>query len=160
MTSDALRSLFSGPFYFKGRPEPIAGDLRMSWGLSILILILLHSRGRKGNIQKLQFLGHAVRLPESREDVRAFMRGDLRSTDVTVRVEPWLNRAIVYAHAAKLVSVDHWKIVSLTEEGIRVAQELSKATDLFFEEKKFLREVAPKLTEQLLKRVWRMEDLL
>lgn len=155
----SLKAILSGPFSFAARPEPVAGDLRMSWGTAILLLSLLSSRGKKGSFQKLQFLAHAVRIPEGRDDVRALLRGDLRPSAVSVRVEPWLNRAVAFAHALKLVSVNKGKSVSLTAKGIDVANEIAKNKDLLFEEQTFLSEVAPKLTEALLTKVWRMEDL-
>ena len=41
----------------------------MSWGIAVLLLSLLNSRGKKANFQKLQFLAHAVRVSEGREDL-------------------------------------------------------------------------------------------
>lgn len=158
--SETFKSLLDGPFSFTARPEPIAGDLRMSWGLAILLLSLLHSRSKKGNFQKLQLLAHAVRLPEGRADVISFIEGNLRATELTVRVEPWLNRAIGYAHALKLVSVDKGKTVTLLPKGLEVAKQLDSSGNILEDERRFLSYVAPKLTEPILKRVWRMEDLL
>ncbi|MCW3476641.1 hypothetical protein [Limobrevibacterium gyesilva] len=155
----SLKAILSGPFLFAARPEPVAGDLRMSWGIAILLLSLRSSRGKKGSFQKLQFLAHAVRIPEGRDDVRALLRGDLRPSEVSVRIEPWLNRAVAFAHALKLVSVDKGKSVSLTAKGVDVANEIAKSKDLLFQERTFLSDVAPKLTEALLIKVWRMEDL-
>lgn len=155
----SLRTLLDAPFSFSVRPEPIAGDLRMSWGISILLLSLLYSRGKRGSFQKLQFLAHSVRIPEGREDVRSLIDGKLRPSDIAVRVEPWLNRAVSYAHAFKLVSVDKGKTVSLTNKGIETATEIQNL-DALSEEGTFLREITPKLTEGLLTKIWRMEDLL
>jgi hypothetical protein len=132
----------------------------MSWGIAVLLLSLLNSRGKKASFQKLQFLAHAVRIAEGREDVRALLQGKLRPLDISVRVEPWLNRAVSYAYALKLVSVDRGKSVSLTDKGIKVANEIAKSPDVLAEERAFLAEVTPKLTENLLTKVWRMEDLL
>jgi hypothetical protein len=131
----------------------------MSWGIAILLLSLLKSRGQKGSFQKLQFLAHAVRIAEGRDDVRALLRGDLRPSDISVRVEPWLNRAVAFAHALKLVSVDKGKSVSLTDQGIAMANAIANS-DVLSEELSFLRDIAPKLTEGLLAKIWRMEDLL
>jgi hypothetical protein len=131
----------------------------MSWGIAILLLSLLNSRGKRGSFQKLQFLAHAVRIPEGRDEIRALLRGDLRPSEVSVRVEPWLNRAVAYAHALKLVSVEKGKSVTLTARGSDVADTIANNKDVFFEERTFLREVAPKLTEALLTKIWRMEDL-
>jgi hypothetical protein len=156
----SLKSLLTGPFSFNARPEPVAGDLRMSWGIAILLLSLLNSRGKKGSFQKLQFLAHAVRIPEGRDDVRALLQGKLRPSDISVRVEPWLNRAVSFAYALKLISVDNGKSVSLTDKGIEIANTIANGPDVLSEERAFLREIAPKLTEGLLTKIWRMEELL
>src|SRR5712664_840147 len=75
-SESSLKAILSGPFSFNARPEPVAGDLRMSWGIAILLLSLLSSRGKKASFQKLQFLAHAVRIAEGRDDVRALLHGD------------------------------------------------------------------------------------
>lgn len=147
-------------FSFTSRPEPLAGDLRMSWGIGILLLSLLYSHGKRGSFEKLQFLAHAVRIQEGRDDVRAMLRGDLRTSDISVRVEPWLNRAVAFAHGLKLVTVSKGKSVSLTDKGREVAGAIDANGDVFVEERAFLAEVARKLTEAQLIKIWRMEDLL
>src|SRR5258706_4431921 len=87
MPSDtSLKAILSGPFSFTARPEPVAGDLRMSWGIAVLLMALLNCRAKKSSFQKLQFLAHAVRLPESRDDVRAMLSGALRPSEISVRV--------------------------------------------------------------------------
>lgn len=153
------QAILGSTFSFTARPEPVAGDLRMSWGIGILLLSLFYSHGKKGSFQKLQFLAHAVRTPEGREDVRNFMAGKLRATEVSVRVEPWLNRAVSYAHGLSLVSVTKGRTVSLTDKGREVAAALDIDEDVFKDERKFLSDTR-KLTEAQLSRVWRMEDLL
>jgi hypothetical protein len=99
------QALDGATFSFTPRPEPVAGDLRMSWGIGVLLLSLYYSHGKKGSFPKLQFLAHAVRTEEGRDDVRALLAGNLRSTELSVRVEPWLNRAVSYAHGLGFVDV-------------------------------------------------------
>ncbi|MBZ9992980.1 hypothetical protein [Mesorhizobium sp. BH1-1-4] len=147
-------------FSFISRPEPLAGDLRMSWGIGILLISLLYSHGKRGSFQKLQFLAHAVRIREGRDDVRAMLRGDIRTSEISVRVEPWLNRAVAFAHGLKLVNVAKGKSVTLTEKGLEVARAIDANSDIFVEERTFLAEVTRKLTEAQLTKIWRMEDLL
>jgi hypothetical protein len=147
-------------FSFTSRPEPIAGDLRMSWGIGILLLSLSYSHGKKCSFQKLQFLAHAVRIQEGRDDVRAMLRGDLRTSEVSVRVEPWLNRAVAFAHGLGLVDVNKGRSVALTDKGREVAGAIDAKKDIFPEERAFLAEVTRKLTEAQLTKIWRMEDLL
>ncbi|RYH00349.1 MAG: hypothetical protein EON58_00490 [Alphaproteobacteria bacterium] len=135
-------------------------DLRMSWGVAVLLLALFFSKGKKSNFQKLQFLAHAVRLPEGREEVKGLLSGQYRPLDVSVRVEPSLNRAVALAHGLKLVTIDRGVAVTLTDRGKTIADAIAKADDLLKEEVQFLRDVAPRMTDALMKRVWRLEDLL
>lgn len=158
-TGDFLKNaILDRPFSFVERPEPIAGDLRMSWGIAVLLLSLLSSRGKKATFRKLQFLAHAVRMSEGCEDVRKLLRGDLRPMDVSVRVEPWLNRAVSFAYSLKIVTVEKGKSVALTKIGIDLANSIASHKDVLSEERVFLSEVAPRLTEALVDKVWRMED--
>ncbi|WP_434721373.1 hypothetical protein [Mesorhizobium sp. RIZ17] len=153
-------TILGGAFTYTARPDPMPGDLRMSWGIAVLVLTLFYSRTKKSNFQKLQFMAHAVRLPEGREEVRGLLSGEYRPTDVSVRVEPSLNRAVALAHALKLVKIERGTSVSLTDTGEKMASAIVKGDDTLKEEVSFLREVAPKMTDALMKRVWRLEDLL
>jgi len=106
-------------------------------------------------------MAHAVRLPEGREEVRGLLAGEYRPTDVSVRVEPSLNRAVALAYALKLVKIEKGTSVLLTDTGTRMAEAiLGGGEDTLKEEVSFLREVAPKMTDALMKRVWRLEDIL
>ncbi|MFG1379348.1 hypothetical protein [Xanthobacter autotrophicus] len=162
MSSESVlrHAILGGSFTFTARPDPVPGDLRMSWGIAVLILTLFYSRGKKSNFQKLQFLAHSVRLPEGREEVRGLLSGVYRPSEVSVRVEPSLNRAVAFACALKFVTINRGTAVSLTDQGMKVAQAILKEGDSLKEEAGFLREVAPRITDALMKRVWRLEDLL
>ena len=75
--------------------------------------------------------------PEGREDVRALLAGDLRSTEISVRVEPWLNRAVSYAHGLGFVDVAKGKSVALTEKGREVAAAIDADKTVFKQETRF-----------------------
>jgi hypothetical protein len=152
--------LSDAEFTFSVRPEPVAGDLRMAWGLAVLLLGVFFSRGKKASFQKLQFLAHAVRLEEGREEVLGLLQGRYRPLDVSVRVEPWLNRAVAFAHSMGLVKVNKGSTVTLTEQGVKAAELISKDLDVLKEEREFLAITAPRLTDAFMKAVWRAEDLL
>jgi len=153
-------AILNSAFIYTARPDPMPGDLRMSWGMAVLVLALFYSRARKSNFQKLQFMVHAVRLPQGRAEVRGLLSGKYRPIDVSVRVEPSLNRAVALAHAMKLVSIEKGVSVSLTVAGTEMAASILKDEGTLKEEASFLRDVAPKMTDGLMRRVWRMEDLL
>lgn len=153
-------AIFGGTYSYTSRPEPIAGDLRMSWGIAVLLLSLLYSRGKKASFPKLQFLGHSVRVKVGREDVESLLAGNLHASEISVRVEPWLNRAVSFAHALKLVNVDRGRSVALTDLGLKRATEISAQQGLLVEEMDFLKRIGPRLTDKIIEKIWRMEDLL
>lgn len=155
-----MQAIRGAKFSFTSRPEPVAGDLRMSWGIGILLLSLFFSRGKKGSFQRLQFLAHTVRIREGRDNVYAALRGDIPTSEISVRVEPWLNRAVALAHGLGLVDVAKGKTVALTSKGREVAGALDADKSVFVEERAFLADVARKLTEDQVTRIWRMETLL
>ncbi len=161
MSTDASpwRTILDGAFTYIERPDPIPGDLRMSWGIAILVLTLFYSRAKKSNFQKHQFIAHTERSTEGREEVRGLLAGEYRPSEVSVRVEPSLNRAVALAHSLKLVKTEKGTAVLLTDTGEQVAMAIAGG-NLLAEETSFLREVAPKITDALMKRVWRLEDLL
>jgi len=162
MSSESIfrRVVLNSSFTYTARPDPLPGDLRMSWGISVLILALFYSRAKKSNFQKLQFLAHSVRLPEGREEVRGLLSGENKPADVSVRVEPFLNRAVAFAYSLKLVQIDKGTSVSLTDQGTKMADAILAEKESLKEEKQFLSDVAPRITDALMKRVWRLEDLL
>ena len=71
-----------------------------------------------------------------------------------------LNRAVSYAHGLGFVDVAKGKSVSLTDKGKEVAAAIDVDAGVFKEERAFLSDVARKLTEAQLTKIWRMEDLL
>ena len=93
-------------------------------------LLAVCRRGKKSNFQKLQFLAHAVRLPEGREEVRGLLSGEYRPAEVSVRVEPSLNRAVAFAHALKLLKIDKGTSVSLTDRGLKMAEAILEEGNL------------------------------
>lgn len=125
-----------------------------------MLLSVFYSRGKKASFQKLQFLAHNVRLEEGREEALGLIAGRYRPLDVSVRVEPWLNRAIALGHSMGLVNVNKGSVVVLTDEGRKAAEAIAKGGQVLDAEKSFLSEVAPKLTDSFMKAVWRPEALI
>lgn len=154
-----LQALRDSSFSFTQRAEPLAGDLRMSWGIGIVLLSLLHCRGKKASFSKLQFLAHSIRTAESRGQVREVLNGERKTSDIQVRVEPWLNRAVKLSHGLKYVTVSKGKSITLTPLGQEVAAAINAKQDVLEQEKVFLEVVAKRATEEIVTRIWRMETL-
>ncbi len=125
MPPSFLDILLDGPFELTSRPEPVPGDLRLAWGIALVILILGRSRAKRASLQKLHFMAHSARTRASREEVIRVFAGDLSPADLVVRVEPWLNRAIAFATAAGLVALEHGRYVKLTDDGNKTLERIS-----------------------------------
>lgn len=160
MPPSFLDTLLDGPFELTARPEPVAGDLRLAWGIALVILILGRSRGKRASLQKLHFLAHAARTRETREEARRVFAGDLGPGDLVVRVEPWLNRAVAFATAGGLATLESGKAVKLTEDGLQTFERVSSAESVMTEEREFLDAVSGRATEAAVEKIMRMERLL
>jgi hypothetical protein len=160
MPSSLRDLLLDGPFELSARPEPLPGDLRLAWGMALVILILGRSRGKRASLQKLHFMAHSARTRATREQANRLFAGGLSTADMVVRVEPWLNRAISFAAAAHLLSLEHGAHARLTETGTQTFERISEAEAVMIEEKAFLEVIARQATEGTIDKIMRMEQLL
>ena len=152
--------LLDGPFELSARPEPVPGDLRLGWGIALVILILGRSRAKRASLQKIHFMAHSTRTRTTRDQAKRLFAGTLSPADMIVRVEPWLNRALAFARAARLVSLEHGGHARLTDSGIQTFEQISSAESLMVEEKAFLDDIAKQATEGAIEKIMRMEQLL
>jgi hypothetical protein len=152
--------LLDGPFELSARPEPIPGDLRLAWGIALVVLILGRSRAKRASLQKLHFMAHSARTRTTRDQAQRLFDGTLNTADMIVHVEPWLNRALAFARAAHLVSLEHGGPARLTDSGIQTFEQISSAESLLVEEKVFLDDIAKQATEGAIEKIMRMEQLL
>lgn len=153
---DSLRGLFSGHFTVTARPTPVAGDMRIGWGQSLLLLLLASSRSQKCSLQKVHFLAHLSRTAASRQLTRDVLARVKKPTDLSIRVEPWIIRAAAFAIANGYVS-SSGKQLRLTEAGKKAAMALQKE-GVLSEELDFLQTVGKLATEQVVEQIMKMED--
>lgn len=153
---DTLRGLYSGNFTVTERPTPVAGDMRIGWGQSLLLLLLASSRSQKCSLQKVHFLAHLSRTAASRQLTRDVLARTKEPKDLSIRVEPWINRAAAFAIANGYVSTTG-KQLQLTEPGKEAAATLQKE-GVLAEEAEFLRAVGKVATEQVVEHIMKMED--
>ena len=147
MAIDIFQELLNGPARLRRRAAPVSGDLRISWGVAIVLLIVGSSRGGRCSFQKLHFLGHAVRRSESRDHALGLLKPGRKPRFPMMRVEPWLNRAVNFAASLDLLAIEGGKSIRLTKESEKVLIKL-KGPDLLVEEKQFLEEIRPFATEK------------
>lgn len=160
MSDNLLRAILDGPFVLSRRPIPIPGDLRRTWGIAILVLILGKSRRKRASIQKLHLLAHSIRTHAARTEVQMVFEGKLRPSEIHIRVEPWLNRAIAFAKGAGLLEIEGGKVAKLTALGLKLFETLYTDNEVFSEEKRFLDFVSVRATEKNIEKIMRMESAL
>lgn len=151
-----LRDIYSGNFTVTERPTPVAGDMRIGWGQSLLLLLLASSRSQKCSLQKVHFLAHLSRTAASRQLTRDVLARTKEPKDLSIRVEPWINRAAAFAIANGYVSTSG-KQLQLTESGKKAAAALQRE-EVLAEERDFLQAVGKLATEQVVEHIMKMED--
>lgn len=152
-----LRAAFSGEYTATERAQSVPGDLRIGWGQSLLLLILASSRGQRCSLQKMHFLAHLSRTARSRQHTREVLARQRGSSGLSVRIEPWVNRAAAFAAANGLVTVRDGKALNLTDQG-KAAVKALRAAGVLAEEAAFLDDVSRFTTEKVVESILRMEE--
>jgi hypothetical protein len=154
--ANRIRAKLTGEFSVTQRPEPIPGDLRLGWGVSLLLLVLASSRGQRCSLQKVHFLAHLSRTAKSRQQMREVLARRRGPVDLSIRIEPWVNRAAAFAAASGLVHVRDGKALALSDEGKKAVAAIRKEK-LLEDEASFLEDVGKLTTEQVVERMMKME---
>jgi len=157
MAPSLIDALLEGPFEITPRPEPVPGDLRIAWGIPLVVLMLGKCRGKRASLQKLHFLAHSIRTRQARAAVQQVFARQRRSSDLLVRVEPSLNRALAFAKGAGLIGLERGKTAKLTELGLQMLEAIYGDASVFVEEKEFLDAVGAQATESAIEKIIRME---
>jgi hypothetical protein len=160
MASSFLDTLLDGPFELRSRPEPMPGDLRLAWGIALVVLILGSSRGKRASLQKLHFMAHSARTRDAREEATRVLENRRPTSAIVIRVEPWVNRALAFARGAKLIALEGGSHAKLTSDGVSLFEEISSVESVLSEEKEFLDTLGLRATERAIERIMRMEPPL
>lgn len=150
--ANRIRSKLTGDFSVTQRPEPIPGNQRLGWGISLLLLVLASSRGQRCSLQKIHFLAHLSRTAKSRQQMREVLARRRWPADLSVRIEPWVNRAAAFAATNGLVHVRDGKALALSDEGKKAVAAIRKEK-LLEDEASFLEDVGKLTTEQVVERM-------
>ncbi|QLJ07244.1 hypothetical protein [Pseudoalteromonas sp. JSTW] len=138
------------PFYISERKEFISCDLRPNWRISLLLLILrLVGRGSKASRNKIHIVNWALKNEEHAQSYLAYIENG-QGKRPFINLDPTMDKAIDYALYSKLLSIENNR-VSLTEDGIKIANKLKKA-DVFNSEKRVLEKLKQALTEDKVKK--------
>jgi hypothetical protein len=145
---NALLDRLDVPFTFSPQPSSLPGDLRITWRIALVLLILLHSRSQKASLQKLHVMNWASRTAANRRLFFQFARNVINKDQLVPRIEPSLNRAVDFALAEELIRIENAKNLKLTSKGYEAAQQIDEAIDCLTEEKSFLKAMARFFTER------------
>ena len=145
----ALRELFSSRpaiLRFSDRAASIPGDYRVSWRLSIVVLLLQRGRAKSLQLEHLHVLWWAVRSAATRKLLLRFFEGKGRPDEMLVRFDPSLSVTLDLALGAGLVDVGANGKVMVTATGVALAASL-KDQPVLTAEKQFIDELPRSITK-------------
>jgi hypothetical protein len=151
-----LRRMLRGTFTIHDRAQPVPGDLRINWGVALILLVLASSRGQRCSLQKLHFLAHLSRTSHTRTQTRQVLDRTRQPSTLSVRIEPWVNRALAFAVAEGYAVMKDGKAAALTDQGKAMVDDLS-ALSVLADERAFLATVGPRATERVVDLIMKME---
>lgn len=148
-------SEFDTPFLFQRRPLSLPEDLRPSWRIALLVL-LMHGccRGSKSSRARLHVLSWSVRSADSLQNLLSATTGELNPRSLIVRVDPFLDRAIDFAVGEGLIERIGGKGLNLTSSGKNYASAIEEAAEIFVLEKSFIQAIGHKVTEDLVAKMF------
>lgn len=142
---------------FTRRPAGIPGDLRLSWRLSVLCLILQRGRGSALRPEHLHVLWWAIRSLSTREQLLRWFAENRDPDELLVRFDPALTATLDLALGAGLASRQPSGTIKLTVSGTALVQALRTDPDALQTERQFLDRLPNSLTQTQLKTLleWR-----
>ncbi len=123
---DILEEAFGAlttPVRFRHRPDPIPGDLRIGWRVTMLTLVLDQCRNKTANLDQVHLLLWALRTESGRRLIARWFAGDRRPDDPILRYDPSLTRTISLTVASGLVRRNKNQTLTLSQQGQDVASE-------------------------------------
>lgn len=141
---------------FNPRPKSVPGDLRISWRLSMTLLVLHYCRARRASFVKLHILNGALRSASARRRLVEYLDGEVTVESCTIRVEPAFSRNVDLLIGKGL---GEWVIASgrlgvqLVPKAVAMANVINAQEDLFTDEREFLRTVGRRVTEQIVQNI-------
>ena len=143
-------------FSFRSRPAAVPGDLRISWRLAVIFLILRYSRNKKASLPKLHLLNDTIRSEAAMEKLAEIVTEKRSVQDWRIRVEPALGRALDLARGEGLVEFKSGPSYQLTVRGLETSDVILKADDVLTAEREFLSAFGQAVTEQFVNSLVRM----
>lgn len=138
-------------FTFRRRPVALPGDLRPTWRIGLLALLLTQCcRQQRSSLTRLHVLNWAVRSEANHDDLKALIEGQLSPDQLIVRFDPAFNRAIDFAIGEGLVKRVDGSRIELAEQGKVFAEVISKNSEVYVIEKELIGAIKQKVSETLV----------
>jgi hypothetical protein len=157
MSGGDLEAFLDQPFLFRDRPSPLAGDMRASWRLPVVLMLVRACRGQRATHGQLHVLSWALRSAEGAVALDRFLGGKLRPQEAVVRFEPALDRAIALAHGLGLLSRSGGRYWALEEKGLGLLARVESDESILARERETLAALNVKLTQQVVAKMLRRE---
>lgn len=142
---------------FTRRADPIPADLRLSWRVAAILLVVRRCRANTATQEQLHVLLWAIRSDASRRLVHRWFQGDRRPDDLIVRYDPSTGRTVNLVLAARLAERRSNLAIALTDPGRRLADTLWEHPAVFTEEKTFFAGLPSRISQTDIRRLmeWR-----
>ena len=142
-------------FIFRRRPVALPGDLRPTWRIGLLVLLLSRCcRQQRSSLTRMHVLNWAARSEVNHADLTALIAGRLPPDQLIVRFDPACNRAIDFAIGEGLLKRVDGSRIELTESGKALAEEISKDSEVYVTEKKLAGAIKQKVSETLVDNIF------
>lgn len=136
---------------FSARPAPIPADLRVSWRLAALVLILSKCRAGTANLEQLNVLSVALRSAPGRELLLRWFNEGKKPDEFLARYDPAIRRTIDLAVADGLVVKKKNLTYVLTATGRFFSRYLADQNGVMVSEKQFLASLPSNVTQKSIR---------
>ena len=138
-------------FIFRRRPVALPGDLRPTWRIGLIVLLLSQCcRQQRSSLTRIHVLNWAARSEANHADLTALTTGRLSPDQLIVRFDPACNRAIDFAIGEGLLKRLDGSRIELTESGKGLAAEICNDTEVYVSEKRLVGTIKQKVSETLV----------
>ncbi|WP_271014045.1 hypothetical protein [Listeria seeligeri] len=147
---------------FNAKVDAVPFNYRISYKVSLIILIIGKCCGRKGcSAIKLQMISSSATTSKKRRELLDSVQLSFFAESTLVRFDPAISRAINFALADKLIYRQGNGLFRLTTIGKELLTSIYGDANLMFIEKQFFSELSNKLTEEMIENFswnWRTEQ--
>jgi hypothetical protein len=139
-------------FSFRSRPISVPGDLRISWRVALIVLMLGTSRGRQASLAKLHVLNDAIR-SNAADQLHLIATGQVAIMPWNLKVEPAFARAMDFVVGDKLAE---WSraadrtALKLSVKGSEAFKKIIAEGEVLALEKSIIQTYAKDITESTL----------